>query len=150
MAKEDPKCVSRVESVAAGKRRYCFRTLANVLSFAFSAVSVAFCIFLSVQSAEIKSRVLDLETADGERMFSRPPGFSMDRFNSMIQQRVDELLSQRTYESMVKIRTARQTSPECNCPPGNCWCKLMHAVSENMFVLDFMFLGFNADLQRGD
>lgn len=25
---------------------------------------------------------------------------------------------QRSFENFVKIRTARQTSPECNCPPG--------------------------------
>lgn len=95
MAKENPKCASTMESEkGACKRRYCFRTFTNVLSFAFSAVSIAFCIFLSIQTAEIKSRVLDLETGDGERLFSRPPGFSMDEFNSLIQQRVDELLSQ--------------------------------------------------------
>lgn len=95
MAKENPKCASTMESEkGACKRRYCFRTFTNVLSFVFSAVSIAFCIFLSVQTAEIKSRVLDLETGDGEQLFSRPPGFSMDEFNSLIQQRVDELLSQ--------------------------------------------------------
>lgn len=95
MAKEDSKCASIMDSeVGACKRRYCFRTVTNVLSFVFSVVSVAFCIFLSVQTAEINSRVLDLETGDGERLFNRPPGFPMERFNSLIQERVDEVLSQ--------------------------------------------------------
>lgn len=99
MAKEDLKCASRMESEARpGKRQFCFRTVANVASFAFSVVSVAFCVFLSVQTAEIKARVLDLEAGprDGEwgLFTSRPPGFQMEDFNSLIQQRVDELLSQ--------------------------------------------------------
>lgn len=140
----------------AQKRRPCHSTALSVISSLCSVASVAFCVFLSFNAADIKSRVVDLESGDGEHTF----GYSVDDFNSLIQQRVDELLSQvsvisplchlsftrnykvlrvianeshvrmnetsfilffftqRTYENYVKIRTARQTSPECNCPPG--------------------------------
>ncbi len=37
---------------------------------------------------------MDLESGNGEHTFIRAPGYSMDDLNSMIEQRVDELLSQ--------------------------------------------------------
>lgn len=100
------------------KRHYCRTTALNVFSSFCSVASVAFCIFLSISGADIKNRVVDLESAKGEHTFTRAPGYSVEDFNSLIEERVDELLSQRSYENFVKIRTARQTSPECNCPPG--------------------------------
>lgn len=66
--------------------------------------SVAFCILLSINAADVNSRVLHLETGNGEHSFLRAPGYSMDDFNSLIGQRVDELLSQ------VKVALARATS----------------------------------------
>ena len=36
----------------------------------------------------------DLEGGNGEHTFLRAPGYSMDDLNSLIEQRVDELLSQ--------------------------------------------------------
>lgn len=39
---------------------------------------------------------------------------------------------QRSFENYVKIRTARQTSPECNCPPGKlCVCVCARARLSN-------------------
>ncbi|GLD53670.1 collagen alpha-1(XXV) chain isoform X1 [Lates japonicus] len=119
-----------MEKVAPQKRQHCRTTVPNIISSLCSVASIAFCILLSINAADIKNRVVDLESGNGERTFIRAPGYSMDDFNSLIQQRVDELLSQRSYENFVKIRTARQASPECNCPPvedGNhcCWSPLM-------------------------
>ncbi|KAG8006224.1 Collagen alpha-1(XXV) chain, partial [Nibea albiflora] len=112
------KCVEKMEKeVAPEKRQYYRTTVLNIISSLCSVASVAFCILLSINAADIKNRVVDLESGNGEHTFLRVPGYSMDDFNSLIEQRVDELLSQRSYENFVKIRTARQASPECNCPP---------------------------------
>uniref|UniRef100_A0A4W5QCS0 Uncharacterized protein n=1 Tax=Hucho hucho TaxID=62062 RepID=A0A4W5QCS0_9TELE len=102
------------------KQQYCCPTVMNVISSLFSVASLAFCILISVQTSAITDRVLDLETGHGEQVFHRVPSFSVDQFNSLIQERVDELLSQRSYENLSKIRIARQVSPtpDCNCPPG--------------------------------
>uniref|UniRef100_A0A4W5Q7H5 Uncharacterized protein n=1 Tax=Hucho hucho TaxID=62062 RepID=A0A4W5Q7H5_9TELE len=101
------------------KQQYCCPTVMNVISSLFSVASLAFCILISVQTSAITDRVLDLETGHGEQVFHRVPSFSVDQFNSLIQERVDELLSQRSYENLSKIRIARQVSPtpDCNCPP---------------------------------
>lgn len=160
--------------MAPQKRQYCRTTVLNIISSLCSVASIAFCILLSINTTDIKNRVVDLESGNGEHTFIRAPGYSMDDFNSLIQQRVNELLSQvrldltlallelivcrdsitdeltlfqlcrnppqiltfyathhvqmnensilftfqRSYENLVKIRTARQASPECSCPPG--------------------------------
>lgn len=88
-------CVEKMEKEVAPQKRQCHRTTAlNVISSLCSVASVAFCILLSINAADIKNRVVDLESRDGEHGFIRAPGYSMDDFNSLIEQRVDELLSQ--------------------------------------------------------
>lgn len=82
------------KEVAPQKRQYHRTTALNVISSLCSVASVAFCILLSINAADIKNRVVDLESRDGEHGFIRAPGYSMDDFNSLIEQRVDELLSQ--------------------------------------------------------
>lgn len=82
------------KEVAPQKRQNCRTTVLNIISSLCSVASVAFCILLSINAADIKSRVLDLESGNGEHTFIRAPGYSMDDFNSLIEQRVDELLSQ--------------------------------------------------------
>ncbi|KAF3697998.1 Collagen alpha-1(XXV) chain CLAC-P Collagen-like Alzheimer amyloid plaque component [Channa argus] len=112
-------CAEKMEKeVAPQKRQRCRTTVLSIISSLCSVASIAFCIHLSLSTADIKERVMDLESVNGEHTYIRAPGYSMDEFNSLIQQRVDELLSQHSYENYVKIRTARQASPECNCPPG--------------------------------
>lgn len=93
--REDPRCAENMEKTAETyKPQYCCGTFVNVLACLFSFVSFAYCILLSVQTSEIKTRVAELETGNGELLYHQVPGFSMDQFNSLIQQRVDELLSQ--------------------------------------------------------
>uniref|UniRef100_W5MZD7 Uncharacterized protein n=1 Tax=Lepisosteus oculatus TaxID=7918 RepID=W5MZD7_LEPOC len=117
--KGDARCDEDMEEKAGSQRQdYCCRTFANALSFTFSLVSVAFCIFLGIQTSVIKERVFALETGSGQLLYHQVPGFSVDQLNSMIQERVDELLAQRSYEHLAKIRTARQAPPDCNCPAG--------------------------------
>lgn len=94
-ARKASKCVEKMEKqVAPQKRQYCRISVLNIISSLCSLASVAFCVHLSIYTADIKSRVVDLESENGERIFNRPPGYSTDDLNSLIQQRVDELLSQ--------------------------------------------------------
>ncbi|KAI3376487.1 hypothetical protein L3Q82_016947 [Scortum barcoo] len=105
------------KEAAPGKRRHSRTTALNIISSLCSVASVAFCVLLSINAADTRSRVAGLES--GEHTLIRAPGYSLDDLNSLIEQRVDELLSQRSYENLARIRTARQASPECNCPPGD-------------------------------
>jgi len=99
------KCAEKMEKEVAPQKRHYYRTaLLNIISSLCSVASVAFCILLSINAADVNSRVLHLETGNGEHSFLRAPGYSMDDFNSLIGQRVDELLSQ------VKVALARATS----------------------------------------
>lgn len=78
----------------SAKRRHCLRATVDVMPFVFSLLSFAFCFLLSFQNREIKDRVVDLEIGSGARLLNPFHGISMDQFNSMIQERLDELLSQ--------------------------------------------------------
>ncbi|KAM7377421.1 hypothetical protein PAMA_013957 [Pampus argenteus] len=90
-----PKCVGKMEKeVAPQKRQYCRATALNVISPLCSVASIAFCVLLSINATDIKNRVVDLESGNGEHTFIRAPGYSTDDLNSLIQQRVNELLSQ--------------------------------------------------------
>ncbi|KAJ8269353.1 hypothetical protein COCON_G00119600 [Conger conger] len=117
-ARGNSRCTESMEKDPGSyKRQYCCRTFGSVISLLFSVVSVAYCILLSVQTSEIRQRVVELETGTGELLYHQIPGFSMDQFNSLVRERVDQLLSQRTYEHLAKIRSAREAPSECNCPP---------------------------------
>ncbi|MBN3305591.1 COPA1 protein, partial [Amia calva] len=100
------------------RQPYSFRTFANVLSFSFSLLSVAYCIFLNVYTTETRERVVALETGTGELLYHHVPGFSVDQLNLMIQEKENKLLSQRSYEHLAKIRIAREAPADCNCPAG--------------------------------
>ncbi|XP_029695928.1 collagen alpha-1(XXV) chain-like [Takifugu rubripes] len=103
-----------MEKDAARQERRRRRAAAlSVAACALSVASVAFCVLLSINAAELRNRVLDLEKPQSAR----------EDVDSLVEQKVEELLTQRAFENYVKIRTARQTSPECNCPPGKmCVC----------------------------
>lgn len=82
------------KEVAPQKRQHCRTTVLNIISSLCSVASIAFCILLSINTTDIKNRVVDLESGNGEHTFTRAPGYSVDDLNSLIQQRVNELLSQ--------------------------------------------------------
>ncbi|RXN22776.1 collagen alpha-1(XXV) chain-like protein [Labeo rohita] len=75
------------------KRRHCLRATVDLMPFVFSVVSFAFCFLLSVQTSEIKDRIANMEIGSGAGVINPFHGVSMDQFNAMIQERVDELLS---------------------------------------------------------
>ncbi|MGH0137483.1 UNVERIFIED_CONTAM: hypothetical protein FKN15_035375 [Acipenser sinensis] len=118
-SKGDTRRAEDMDSKAAsdGQRR-CSRTFPTVLSFILSLLCVAYCILLSVRTSEFQDRVFALETGKGELYYHRAPAFSVDQLNSMVQERVDELLAQKSYEHLAKIRIAREAPPECSCPAG--------------------------------
>lgn len=83
------------KEVAHQKRQHCRTAALNIITSLCSVASIAFCILLSINAADVKNRVVDLESGKGEHTFIHAAGYStMDDFNSLIQQRVDELLSQ--------------------------------------------------------
>lgn len=86
--------MEKVEA-AADKRQRQRSAVLSVASSLCSVVSVAFCVLLSVNAADIRSRVTGLETAGGQpSSFLCAPGFSPEDFNSLVEQSVDERLSQ--------------------------------------------------------
>ncbi len=94
-ANKDSRNAAKMENETDhGKRRHCLGATVDVMQFVFSLVSFAFCFLLSVQTSDMKDRIVDLEIGSGARVLNPFHGISMDQFNSMIQERVDELLSQ--------------------------------------------------------
>ncbi|CAL8376577.1 unnamed protein product [Gadus morhua 'NCC'] len=108
-----------MEREAHQKRQNPRPAVLSVFSSLCSVASMAFCVFLSINTSDVTRRIVDLESRIGEPNLIRPVGYSVDDFNILIRDRVDELLSQRSYENLAKIRIARQAdTTECNCPPG--------------------------------
>ncbi|XP_067832118.1 collagen alpha-1(XXV) chain-like [Heptranchias perlo] len=97
---------------------WCCRTLSNALWFVLSVGSVAFCICLSVKTSQLEERIFVLEKVKGDTLPHPGPSASADRMRLFVQEKVDQLLSQRSYEDAGKRRTAREASYECNCPAG--------------------------------
>lgn len=94
-ANKDSRNAAKMETETDhGKRRHCLGATVDVMQFVFSLVSFAFCFLLSVQTSDMKDRIVDLEIGSGAGVLNPFHGISMDQFNSMIQDRVDELLSQ--------------------------------------------------------
>lgn len=94
-ANKESRSAAKMESdTGPGKRRHCLKAVVDVIPFVFSVVSFAFCFLLSVQTSEIKDRVVDLESGSDARLLSPFHALTMDEFNSMIQERLDKLLSQ--------------------------------------------------------
>lgn len=102
-ATNQSRCAAKMESDSGfgGKRHY-LRTITGAIPFVFSVASVAFCILLGIQTSEIKTRMLDLESSNGERPMHPFAEVSIDEFNSMVQERVDEVLSQVNHFNLFK------------------------------------------------
>ncbi|KAJ7327052.1 hypothetical protein JRQ81_016811, partial [Phrynocephalus forsythii] len=97
-------------------------------AFLLSVLSVASCVYLGVKMSDLQGRVFLLEAVQGDLSssssssaaavaYSPLPGSSLDQLNSLVQEKVERLLAQKSYEHMAKIRIAREAPPECNCPP---------------------------------
>lgn len=94
MEKMEKEEVAAAAAAATQKRHQCRATVLNLISSFCSVASIAFCVLLSVNNADIRSRVVDLESGNSEPTFTRAPGYSLDDMNSLIEERVEKLLSQ--------------------------------------------------------
>uniref|UniRef100_H3AKF1 Uncharacterized protein n=1 Tax=Latimeria chalumnae TaxID=7897 RepID=H3AKF1_LATCH len=116
------KHVEEVASRAGANGQRCCnsssRTLASVLAGLLSVISLAYCIALNLKTTELHERLFALENGKADLLYYQAPGFSMDQLNTAVRERVDQLLSQRSYEHLAKIRIAREAPPECSCPAG--------------------------------
>ncbi|GCB61574.1 hypothetical protein scyTo_0007073 [Scyliorhinus torazame] len=92
--------------------------MSNALWFLLSVGSLAFCISLSVKTSQLEERILDLEIVKGDTLPHRAPSIAADRMRLLVQERVEQLLSQRSYEDSAKRRAAREAPSDCNCPAG--------------------------------
>lgn len=99
------RCAAKMESDSgfSGKRHY-LRAITGAIPFVFSVASVAFCILLGIQTSDIKNRMLDFESSNGERLLHPFAEVSMDEFNSMVEERVDEVLSQVSHPNQIRKR----------------------------------------------
>ncbi|XP_061441407.1 collagen alpha-1(XXV) chain-like [Rhineura floridana] len=92
----------------------------------FSVVSIVSCVYLGMKTNDLQARVLAIETAQGDIFAAASasasnqlmPSYTLDQLNSLMQDKVEQLLAQKSYEHMARIRIAREAPPECNCPPG--------------------------------
>lgn len=86
-----------MEKDAARQERQRRRAAAlNATSCVFSVASVAFCVLLSINAADLRTRLVDVESLTGEHKLIRAPGYSSEDLNSLIEEKVNELLSQVT------------------------------------------------------
>ena len=83
-----------MEREAHQKRQNPRPAVLSVFSSLCSVASMAFCVFLSINTSDVTRRIVDLESRIGEPNLIRPVGYSVDDFNILIRDRVDELLSQ--------------------------------------------------------
>ncbi|OCT97110.1 hypothetical protein XELAEV_18009333mg [Xenopus laevis] len=92
------------------------RTLPNVLACVFSLLSMASFLYLNMKTNDLQGRVWALQHGKSGDIAFHMPGLSMDQLNSIVQEKVDRLLSQRSYEHMAKLRISREAPADCNCP----------------------------------
>uniref|UniRef100_K7F5C9 Collagen alpha-1(XXV) chain n=1 Tax=Pelodiscus sinensis TaxID=13735 RepID=K7F5C9_PELSI len=112
--------------------------LSSLLAAFLSVAAVACCVYLGVKTSDLHARVSAIESAQGDfsaaASYQLLPGFSLDQLNSMMQEKVERLLAQKSYEHLAKIRIAREVPPECNCPADSKvalrnWRGLEHALT---------------------
>lgn len=93
----------------------------SALPVLLSALAAASCVYLGVRTSDLQARLAAIEGArGGSAAAPLPPlpGFSLERLNAMMQEKVERLLAQKSYEHLAKIRAAREAPAECSCPPG--------------------------------
>ncbi|KAL0594426.1 Collagen alpha-1 chain, partial [Plecturocebus cupreus] len=98
----------------------CARTMppCAVLAALLSVVAVVSCLYLGVKTNDLQARIAALESAKGAPSIHLLPD-TLDQLKAMVQEKVERLLAQKSYEHMAKIRIAREAPSECNCPADN-------------------------------
>ncbi|VFV42137.1 collagen alpha-1 chain-like [Lynx pardinus] len=100
-------------------RQRCAWTVPPCTSLAalLSVVALMSCLYLGVKTNDLQARIAALESAKGDPSIHLLPD-RLDQLKAVVQEKVEELLAQRSYEHMAKIRIAREAPSECNCPAG--------------------------------
>ncbi|XP_014639981.1 PREDICTED: collagen alpha-1(XXV) chain-like [Ceratotherium simum simum] len=101
----------------AGQR--CARTVpvCTAVAALLSVVAVMSCLYLGVKTNDLQARIAALESAKGDPSIRLLPD-CLDQLKAVVQEKVERLLAQKSYEHMAKIRIAREAPSECNCPAG--------------------------------
>ncbi|EFB16735.1 hypothetical protein PANDA_005129 [Ailuropoda melanoleuca] len=92
----------------------------TALAALLSVVAVMSCLYLGVKTNDLQARIAALESAKGDPSIHLLPD-GLDQLKAMVQEKVEQLLAQKSYEHMAKIRIAREAPSECNCPAGQFW-----------------------------
>ncbi|XP_053232914.1 homeobox protein engrailed-2-like isoform X2 [Podarcis raffonei] len=90
-----------------------------VVSLLFSLLSVGACFLLNAKTSRLEGRLVALEEelAAG-RAWSPGEQLGAEPLLALLQPQVDGLLQEKLSEGLAKLRTARDVSSECRCPPG--------------------------------
>lgn len=103
-----------MEKDAARQERQRRRATAlNATSCVFSVASVAFCVLLSINAADLRNRLVDVESLTGEHKLIRAPGYSSEDLNSLIEEKVNELLSQVTILHASRASVQMMVNEKC-------------------------------------
>ncbi|KAJ8254632.1 hypothetical protein GJAV_G00195260, partial [Gymnothorax javanicus] len=98
----------------------CFLALPTVACFMLSVSSIAICILVCFKTSQLEHRVqaLEMET----RSVFHPPEASFLGADGTVlpvfRDTIEKLLQERMNEVLPKVRTARDVSQDCVCPPG--------------------------------
>ncbi|KAL4843217.1 hypothetical protein H8958_007242 [Nasalis larvatus] len=100
--------------------QHCARTMSPCafLAALLSVVAVVSCLYLGVKTNDLQARIAALESAKGAPSIHLLPD-TLDQLKAMVQEKVERLLAQKSYEHMAKIRIAREAPSECNCPAAD-------------------------------
>ncbi|GCB71555.1 hypothetical protein scyTo_0005985 [Scyliorhinus torazame] len=110
---------SNKEMMATSTPLEYLRTLPTVISLLVSITSVVYCLLLNVKTAVLQDRVKLLEDQKGSISPQAIGEISWDDATllSVLQKRMDRLQEELT-DGVAKIRTVREATSECLCPPG--------------------------------
>ncbi|XP_069754634.1 collagen alpha-1(XXIII) chain-like isoform X5 [Narcine bancroftii] len=93
----------------------CLMTLPTLVSLLLSIASVGFCLLLTVKIAVLQDKVKLLENQ--KRSISLQAARDNADLLFVLQKRIDQLQEELS-NTVGKIRTVREVTPECLCPPG--------------------------------
>lgn len=101
----------------AGQRCAAAGPQCAALAALLSVVAILSCLYLGVKTNDLQARIAALESAKGAPSIPLLSD-TEDQLKAMVQEKVERLLAQKSYEHMAKIRIAREAPSECNCPAG--------------------------------
>ncbi|XP_060039922.1 collagen alpha-1(XXV) chain-like [Erinaceus europaeus] len=89
-----------------------------LLAALLASAALLACLYLGVKTSRLQARIAALESAQGDPLSVPWQPQYLDQLKATVQEKVERLLAQKSYEHMAKIRIAREAPSECNCPAG--------------------------------